>query len=199
MTFPRAVSQPAYAPLDWDASGTEHVLFAAAEDVALAKRLFAQPPEAPVTLICLRDEAPGSAPSVWQQPLPPSSRRRVTHRLDSALQCLHDTLAAGHMGTRLYLVGSEDLLWQASQVAQRFVMGASQVRHHRVATLARPVYCVHCRSITRGVTTNVVDCGNCGRALFVRDHFSRRLGAYMGFQIDAEAPGQIPAIEECYR
>ena len=35
-------------------------------------------------------------------------------------------------------------------------------------------------------------CGGCRRSLFVRDHFSRHLGAYMGFQIDAEAPGQVP-------
>jgi hypothetical protein len=32
----------------------------------------------------------------------------------------------------------------------------------------------------------------------VRDHFSRRLGAFMGVMVDAEAPGEIPAIEEVF-
>jgi hypothetical protein len=32
----------------------------------------------------------------------------------------------------------------------------------------------------------------------VRDHYSRRLAAYMGFQVDAEAPGMIPRIESVY-
>ena len=30
------------------------------------------------------------------------------------------------------------------------------------------------------------------RALFVRDHFSRRLGAFQGVCIDAETPGDVP-------
>jgi hypothetical protein len=34
--------------------------------------------------------------------------------------------------------------------------------------------------------------------LFVRDHFSRRLGAYMGLMVDAESPGELPEIEEIY-
>ena len=31
------------------------------------------------------------------------------------------------------------------------------------------------------------------RSLFVRDHFSRRLAAFMGVKVDAEVPGEIPA------
>jgi len=31
--------------------------------------------------------------------------------------------------------------------------------------------------------------------LEVRDHFSRRLGAYMGVRIDAEVPGEVPREE----
>jgi hypothetical protein len=60
------------------------------------------------------------------------------------------------------------------------------------------VFCNHCRTITEGVTTNVVACAGCNAALFVRDHFSKRLNAFAGVQVDAEAPGEIPAIEELY-
>lgn len=191
-------SQPVYPPLEWDASGTQHIVFAAAEDGALAQRLFAAPPRGALTLICLREDEDNEA-SVWQVALPPNSLRRVTRRLESALQRLHDALSAADMGARLYLIGTEDVIWQASQVAEKFAIGAEAVRRHRATSLARPVFCVHCGGTTRRVVTNVVDCTGCGRALFVRDHFSRRLGAYMGFQVDAEAPGQLPAIEEVYR
>jgi hypothetical protein len=138
-------------------------------------------------VIHLSEDAEANA-SGWQVSLPPGSKRRVTRRLDSALQKLHESLDQASMGARLYLVGNEDIIWQASKVADRFGMGADAVRRHRLGTLARPVYCVHCRTTTRGVRTNVADCSGCGRALFVRDHFSRHLGAYMGFQIDARSP-----------
>jgi len=65
-------------------------------------------------------------------------------------------------------------------------------------TLARSVYCVHCKAITHNAHTNIQPCSGCGKNLFVRDHFSRRLGAYMGLMVDAEDPGQIPEIEEIY-
>jgi hypothetical protein len=32
----------------------------------------------------------------------------------------------------------------------------------------------------------------------VRDHFSRRLAAFMGVQADAENPGELPQPEQLY-
>jgi len=43
-----------------------------------------------------------------------------------------------------------------------------------------------------------VQCAGCGRHLLVRDHFSRRLAAYMGVMADAEAPGELPPIQEVF-
>ena len=39
-------------------------------------------------------------------------------------------------------------------------------------------------------------CPGCGRSLFVRDHFSRRLGAFQGVCVDAETPGDVPEAVE---
>jgi hypothetical protein len=83
-------------------------------------------------------------------------------------------------------------------VATRYGMSSAEIRLYQTGTKARPVFCVHCRAMTRGVRTNLADCSGCGRTLFVRDHFSRRLGAYMGFQIDAEIPGEKPPVETVY-
>jgi hypothetical protein len=48
------------------------------------------------------------------------------------------------------------------------------------------------------VATNIADCRGCGARLFVRDHFSRRLAAFMGVMVDAEVPGEVPEIEVVY-
>jgi ferredoxin-NADP reductase len=51
---------------------------------------------------------------------------------------------------------------------------------------------MHCRETTEDVRTNIVRCVGCDRWLLVRDHYSRRLAAYMGVMVDAEAPGELP-------
>jgi len=65
-------------------------------------------------------------------------------------------------------------------------------------TLARRVYCIHCRATTENVRTNIVRCVECERWLLVRDHYSRRLAAYMGVMVDAEAPGELPPLKEVF-
>ena len=69
---------------------------------------------------------------------------------------------------------------------------------HR-GSLARRVQCVHCKGITDNVTTQPAVCSHCGLTLLVRDHYSRRIGAFQGVCIDAEEPGVIPEAEEIFR
>jgi hypothetical protein len=197
MSTPAIKSQPVYAELEWDRAGTHHILFVAAEDAALAQRLLSNPPAGTITLIHL-GSASAEARSCWSQSLPDSALYLETHSLAEALEVLRDALYVAQMGTRIYLAGPEDAVWQASRVADGFGVGRDEVRYAQLGSKARPVFCVHCRTITRGVHTNIVSCSGCGRSLFVRDHFSRRLGAYMGFQIDAEVPGEVPAAEVVY-
>ncbi|MCQ9376315.1 hypothetical protein NMQ14_18900 [Methyloversatilis sp. XJ19-13] len=196
MSTPAIKSQPVYTALEWDRAGTHHVLFAAADESALARRLWAQPPTGPITLIL--QHAGGEPMTGWLADRPASVHTIAATTLDLALKALGDTLRAAQMGTRLYLVGPEDAIWQAARLADGFGMSRDEMRLMQAGTRARPVFCVHCRTVTRGVHTHIAPCSGCGRALFVRDHFSRRLGAYMGFQIDAEAPGDIPAAEVIY-
>ena len=73
---------------------------------------------------------------------------------------------------------------------------AVTVQREHCGNSARRVYCIHCQASNENVTTNIVQCIGCGRHLLVRDHYSRRLAAYMGVMADAEAPGELPPIEE---
>jgi dimethylamine monooxygenase subunit C len=102
-------------------------------------------------------------------------------------------LADAHMGTQFYLAGTEGLIGQAEReiMATGFPVGAIQ-KEHRGSTVRR-VQCVHCKGITENVATDPFACSHCGLNLFVRDHYSRRIAAFQGVNIDAEDPGLVPA------
>lgn len=116
-----------------------------------------------------------------------------TAALDAALDRV---LADAAMGLQAFLAGSEGLIGQAQAriMAAGLPLGAIQSEHR--GTAARRMQCVHCKTIAEGVTVDPYRCPGCGRALFVRDHFSRRLGAFQGVCIDAETPGDVPPSVE---
>jgi predicted RNA-binding Zn-ribbon protein involved in translation (DUF1610 family) len=112
---------------------------------------------------------------------------------------LNGTLATARMGTRLYVAGTEGFIGQAMAVAlDHGIDHASVITEHR-GSLARRVQCVHCKGITEDVTASIFPCSHCGLALLVRDHYSRRLAAFQGVNVDAEEPGSAPAAEEVFR
>lgn len=191
-------SKPDYQSLAWAPQGTGHVVVAKGGGGMAVLQLFQQMyPKEPVRVIYVKD---------------PHERINYADTLTKvagdALQCydndtdglyaFHKMLHACRMGTQFYMAGSETFIWSAVKIAKLFGVQEDDVTKQVSATLARPVYCVHCKGVTPEVSTNIVACGKCGRHLFVRDHFSRLLGAYMGLQIDAEAPGEIPPVEEIY-
>ena len=110
----------------------------------------------------------------------------------TALPRLVRVLADAHMGTQFYLAGTEGLIGQAEREIMNtgFPYTAIQ-KEHRGATVRR-VQCVHCKGITENVATDPFTCSHCGLSLFVRDHYSRRIAAFQGVNIDAEEPGNVP-------
>ena len=107
-------------------------------------------------------------------------------------------LAQSLMGTRLYVAGPESFIGLVMKIALEFNLNKDEIRAEECGTLARRVYCIHCRATTETVRTNIVQCIGCQRWLLVRDHYSRRLAAYMGVMADAEAPGELPALKEVF-
>ncbi|QPB23745.1 dimethylamine monooxygenase subunit DmmA family protein [Rhizobium sp. 007] len=111
---------------------------------------------------------------------------------------LKGLLATAHMGIRLYIAGTEGFIGQAMTVGLEHGMDyASIITEHR-GSLARRVQCVHCKGITDDVTASPFTCSHCGLTLLVRDHYSRRLGAFQGVNIDAEDRGSAPDPEELF-
>ena len=114
------------------------------------------------------------------------------------LNRLKVTLNSAKMGMRLYVAGTEGFIGQALQIALDAGIDHNSVRTEHRGSAARRVQCVHCKGITENVTTSPCSCSHCGLALLVRDHYSRRIGAFQGVNIDAEEPGILPAPEELF-
>jgi len=117
----------------------------------------------------------------------------------SAQSRLKKVLADAHMGLQIYLAGTEGLMGQAQRdVIEAGLPHEAVQTEHRGSTVRR-VQCVHCKGITENVRTDPFKCSHCGLHLFVRDHYSRRLAAFQGVNIDAEDPGQVPAAVERFK
>ncbi len=117
----------------------------------------------------------------------------------SAQSRLKKVLADAHMGLQIYLAGTEGLMGQAQRdVIEAGLPHEAVQTEHRGSTVRR-VQCVHCKGITENVRTDPFKCSHCGLHLFVRDHYSRRLAAFQGVNIDAEDPGQVPDAVERFK
>lgn len=114
------------------------------------------------------------------------------------LERFRNILGQSLMGTRLYVAGPESFIGLVMKIALEFNLNKDEIRAEECGTLARRVYCIHCRATTENVRTNIVRCVECDRWLLVRDHYSRRLAAYMGVMADAEAPGELPPLKEVF-
>jgi hypothetical protein len=123
---------------------------------------------------------------------------RAFRSVADLLSHLSYRLARELVGLRLYAAGTEAFLWDVANTARAAGLSGEEIFLTQAGSLRRRVYCTHCKSMNEEVTTNIADCRACGARLFVRDHFSRRLAAFMGVMVDAEVPGEIPAIEILY-
>lgn len=109
---------------------------------------------------------------------------------------LTKALADAHMGTQLYLAGTEGLIGQVTALALAAGLPTGAIQSEHRGPIARRMQCVHCKGITEGVTTDPFTCSHCGLQLFVRDHYSRRIAAFQGVCVDAETPGILPPTQE---
>jgi hypothetical protein len=197
-------SKPVYAPLRADPGGRYHLLLGSGPGAAPLLQVLAE----------LRDDAPDSltrsrvlfAPGAGADADGNSAAFAAAGVADvrtfadsgALLGEFESLLAASVMGLRLYVAGPESFIGLAMKIALQFNLNTDEIRAQECGSKARRVRCVHCRETTEEVRTNIVQCIGCRRWLLVRDHYSRRLAAYMGVMVDAEAPGQLPAIEEVF-
>jgi hypothetical protein len=187
-------SRPIYQKLRIDPQGRTHLIVTDLEaipddaieaDLAGAGRALAN-----IQSWVVARTAPGMAASL------PGGR--AFRSVADLLSHLSYHLAREPVGLRLYAVGTEAFLWDVANTARMAGLGGEEILLTQAGSLRRRVYCTHCKSMNEDVATNIADCRGCGARLFVRDHFSRRLAAFMGVMVDAEVPGEVPEIEVVY-
>lgn len=194
----RIRSKPSYETLMWQEKASSHVVVAKGSGGMSVLQLFQQMfPKQSVTVFYVRGKG---ADTDYEETLAKvvGEGFKVFDSDMEALYAFYRSLPDCRMGTRFYVAGTETFIWSFCKLASLFDIQDSEIMKAIASSLARPVYCVHCKGTTPDVTTNIATCSKCSRKLFVRDHFSRHLGAYMGLMIDAENPGEVPAIEEIY-
>ena len=117
----------------------------------------------------------------------------------AAIPRLNGALDRLRMGTQVYLTGNESALSLFVKACCDAGLDHQGLQTEHRGSLARRMQCVHCKGITEDVTTQPAECAHCGLLLLVRDHYSRRLGAFQGVNINAEDPSDIPPKEEMFR
>jgi DNA-directed RNA polymerase subunit RPC12/RpoP len=116
----------------------------------------------------------------------------------ASVQRIQRVLQDAHMGTQVYLTGTEGLMGQAQNECMQAGIPHTAIQTEHRGSVVRRMQCVHCKGITEDVATDPYVCSHCGLNLFVRDHYSRRLAAFQGVCIDAEDPGNVPEQAELY-
>lgn len=191
---PSIRSRPVYAPLE-ARPGQIHVIVADDEGALAVEELLAKASDRSAMLAASHlmycPGPTGTDLSARLEALGAAQYFRAP-TISTLLPRLQRVVADAHMGTQFYLAGTEGLIGQAErEIMATGYPHASIQKEQRGSTLRR-VQCVHCKGITENVATDPFKCSHCGLNLFVRDHYSRRLAAFQGVNIDAEDPGLVP-------
>jgi dimethylamine monooxygenase subunit C len=194
--FPATIkSRPVYGVLE-PRAGTLHLIVADGEGADAIIDLLAKAGESKATMLAAMHiiYAPGPNGTDKSSELEALGAAQFYRAptIATMLPRLMRVLADAHMGLQFYLSGTESLMGQAErEIMNTGIPYLSIQKEHRGSTMRR-VQCVHCKGITENVAMDPFTCSHCGLSLFVRDHYSRRLAAFQGVNIDAEDPGKVP-------
>ena len=199
--LPAIKSRPVYADLE-ARPGTHHLIIADGEGAGAVVDMLARAAEPAAVL---------AAAHVIYAPGPNGTdQAAVLQGLGAAQFYRGPTIAAmlprlarvlldAHMGTQFYLAGTDGLIGQAEREFMNTGFPHTAIQKEHRGSTVRRVQCVHCKGITENVRTDPFPCSHCRLNLFVRDHYSRRIAAFQGVNIDAEDPGLVPVAVERFQ
>ncbi|MGY1722632.1 dimethylamine monooxygenase subunit DmmA family protein [Blastococcus sp. SYSU DS0533] len=140
------------------------------------------------------DEAAGPVVTAWAAEAAAAGaavsvlRARTT---TEALAWVDARASEALIGWRLLVAGPEEGVLRARARALRLGAVPAEVLTHVTGIPSRRVHCAHCthETQTSAAIGATCTCQGCGRTLHVYHHVSRRLGAYLGYMVDAEDAG----------
>lgn len=201
--FPPAIkSRPVYGELA-PRNGTFHLIVADGEGAGAVCDLFAKAGAAASAMLAkahvLYTPGPNGRDDWASLAALGAAQAQRTPTIPTLLFRLARVLLDAHAGTQVYLAGSEPLMGQAERDIMATGLPHTDIQKEHRGSTVRRVQCVHCKGITEHVLTDPFQCSHCGLHLYVRDHYSRRLAAFQGVNIDAEEPGKVPPALERFR
>jgi hypothetical protein len=101
---------------------------------------------------------------------------------------LHQVLLSATVGSHLYIMGDEAFIWRIHGEARNAGLEDDEVDITRTIAGPRLVYCVHCGLTQVAGPELLLSCTGCAVGLEVREHFSKRLGAYLGVCTNPDQP-----------
>ncbi|MBX0344474.1 hypothetical protein K2X14_06430 [Acetobacter sp. TBRC 12305] len=92
------------------------------------------------------------------------------------------------VGWRLMLAGPPAEIMVLAAQARRTGLLDEEIRLHVLEDGRVRVQCAHCKTLFRATAEpgDIVTCPGCGQNILVHQHFSRHLGAFVGFSADVE-------------
>ena len=197
--MPRAnPSRPVYTGLDPDPNAKSHLIAAESEGAGAVTGLFGKAPAAfagQATILYVANSAADEPLAHQLEQLGPN-RYCLFPDIPSLLRECEHLLENAIMGTAVYISGSEGFIGQVAQLAGKQGIGFHSLRTEHRGSLDRRVYCIHCKHTNEQVLTEIVTCTHCKVRLFVREHHSRRLNAFMGVSVDAEDQSALSQVVE---
>lgn len=108
----------------------------------------------------------------------------IMHRPQNGItRAILNTLDNSRMGTMVYFSGDEVFIWSMMKLANKVGLTDDNIILNKCG-FKRNVYCAHCSTINITDNSSIIQCNTCGTSLLVRNHFSRRMGAYLGARAD---------------
>jgi predicted RNA-binding Zn-ribbon protein involved in translation (DUF1610 family) len=190
-------SRPVYTGVSFDPAARKHVFALEAEGAQALIEQVRTPGEGEISKTDILYTPTSAAPSNHDKSLINLKPHNfwMAPTIPVLLNRFNVVLQTAHMGTQIYIAGTEGFIGQTMQVALDHGIDFNSLKTEHRGSEARRVQCVHCKGFTENVTTSPFTCSHCGLSLLVRDHYSRRLAAFQGVCIDAEEPGTAPAPE----
>ncbi|WP_319557374.1 dimethylamine monooxygenase subunit DmmA family protein [Thiomicrorhabdus sp.] len=184
-TVPTIKSRPVYSPVEIDQAVQQHLFIAEEGAFSTLSDLY-QDCEGEKSCWIVGQESADKLP-------------KGCHFIDaqSFEEAFGELFAKLPISSNLYIAGiREAFVWDIHKLAIQAGLAPEQIKKLQPLSNERRLFCTHCYTLTEGVTYTPFECPGCKRLLLVRDHFSRLHSAYVGVQINAEDPNDIPPKEE---
>ncbi|MBS99891.1 MAG: hypothetical protein CMI01_14590 [Oceanospirillaceae bacterium] len=176
---PLIKSRPTYTEVSLRPNAQKHLFVSTAQSLSKIRSLY--------------DEAPKGEKALYLFGKPEVTGLGTECGSLSELEVVINALP---LASAVYVAGDEGFLWDVHNLAEKAGLASEQIQLLAPESNKRRLFCTHCYAITEEVTYSPHACSGCGRLLLVRDHYSKLHGAYVGVQINAEDPADIPETEE---